>query len=156
MSYEPTNWQTGDTITAEKLNNIEQGMGSVKVIEPPSEITNAILSAIMTTKTSDAFLNIIETNSEEAIAFFQEVGSDLAQGKSVSIRIHDAFAFLTGNVVSFFDTLGVVQEFNIHIANYLALGHFLTSDLICGYNSSASEPKVYVYGTVKSNYAISQ
>lgn len=24
MSYTPTNWQTGDTITAEKLNNMEQ------------------------------------------------------------------------------------------------------------------------------------
>ena len=26
MSYTPTNWQTGDTITAEKMNNIEQGI----------------------------------------------------------------------------------------------------------------------------------
>lgn len=26
MSYTPTNWQTGDTITAEKLNNIETGI----------------------------------------------------------------------------------------------------------------------------------
>lgn len=26
MSYTPTNWQTGDTITAEKLNHIEQGL----------------------------------------------------------------------------------------------------------------------------------
>lgn len=26
MSYTPTNWQTGDTITAEKLNNMEDGI----------------------------------------------------------------------------------------------------------------------------------
>lgn len=26
MSYTPTEWQTGDTITAEKLNNMEQGI----------------------------------------------------------------------------------------------------------------------------------
>ena len=26
MSYTPTQWQTGDTITAEKLNNMEQGI----------------------------------------------------------------------------------------------------------------------------------
>lgn len=34
MNYEPTNWQTGDLITAGKLNNIEQGIvnASVKVI----------------------------------------------------------------------------------------------------------------------------
>lgn len=28
MSYTPINWQTGDTITAEKLNNMEQGIAS--------------------------------------------------------------------------------------------------------------------------------
>lgn len=32
MSYEPTNWQNGDTITAEKLNNMESG------IEAASEV----------------------------------------------------------------------------------------------------------------------
>lgn len=26
MSYTPTNWQTGDTVTAEKLNKMEQGI----------------------------------------------------------------------------------------------------------------------------------
>ena len=29
MAYTPTNWQTGDTITAEKLNNMEGGITSV-------------------------------------------------------------------------------------------------------------------------------
>lgn len=29
MSYTPTNWQTGDTITAEKLNNMESGIENV-------------------------------------------------------------------------------------------------------------------------------
>lgn len=29
MSYTPTNWQTGDTITAEKLNNMESGIAEV-------------------------------------------------------------------------------------------------------------------------------
>ena len=28
MSYTPTNWQTGDTITAEKMNNIESGISN--------------------------------------------------------------------------------------------------------------------------------
>ena len=26
MSYTPTQWQTGDTITAERLNNMESGI----------------------------------------------------------------------------------------------------------------------------------
>lgn len=29
MSYTPTTWQTGDTITAEKLNNMESGIENV-------------------------------------------------------------------------------------------------------------------------------
>lgn len=29
MNYEPTNWQTGDLITAGKLNNIEQGIAAL-------------------------------------------------------------------------------------------------------------------------------
>lgn len=36
MAYEKTNWQTGDTVTAEKLNHAEQGIadaGQVMVIE---------------------------------------------------------------------------------------------------------------------------
>lgn len=34
MSYTPTNWQTGDTITAEKLNNMEQGIAGAVVSFP--------------------------------------------------------------------------------------------------------------------------
>ena len=28
MAYEPNTWETGDTITAEKLNHLEQGVAS--------------------------------------------------------------------------------------------------------------------------------
>lgn len=28
MAYTPTNWQDGDIITAEKLNNLEQGIAA--------------------------------------------------------------------------------------------------------------------------------
>ena len=31
MSYEPTNWQNGDTITAEKLNNMESGIEAAEI-----------------------------------------------------------------------------------------------------------------------------
>lgn len=37
MSYEPTNWQTGDIVTAKKLNNMESGIssaGNTLIIEP--------------------------------------------------------------------------------------------------------------------------
>lgn len=45
MSYTPTNWETGDTITAEKLNKLEQGVanaggtgGGVLMIEHDEEL----------------------------------------------------------------------------------------------------------------------
>lgn len=60
MSYTPTNWETGDTITAEKLNKLEQGVanaggstgGGVLVVHDVDgtldktwqEITDAMLS----------------------------------------------------------------------------------------------------------------
>lgn len=31
MAYEPTNWETGDDITSEKLNKIEQGIENEQV-----------------------------------------------------------------------------------------------------------------------------
>lgn len=40
MSYTPTNWATGDTITAEKLNKLEQGVasaGSVLILTDTNE-----------------------------------------------------------------------------------------------------------------------
>lgn len=58
MSYTPTNWQTGDTVTAERLNKMEQGIAAavdpfIVTLTPtaqdfsgtmdktPQEITNA-------------------------------------------------------------------------------------------------------------------
>ena len=58
MSYTPNTWQTGDTVTAEKLNNIESGIESTNIFtihltptsqdmsgtmaETPAEITAAV------------------------------------------------------------------------------------------------------------------
>lgn len=40
MNYTPTNWKTGDVITEEKLNNIEQGIVAASSVCPdtPSEM----------------------------------------------------------------------------------------------------------------------
>lgn len=37
MSYTPTNWQTGDTVTAQKLNKMEQGIAEVAKLSPSSD-----------------------------------------------------------------------------------------------------------------------
>ena len=41
MSYTPTNWQTGDTITAEKLNNMERGIEASNGIIIPITVNSA-------------------------------------------------------------------------------------------------------------------
>ena len=40
MNYTPTNWRTGDVITEEKLNNIEQGIVAASSVchDTPSEM----------------------------------------------------------------------------------------------------------------------
>lgn len=46
MSYTPTNWQTGDVITAEKLNNMEAGIGDLdegKIDKPSNPSSGAFL-----------------------------------------------------------------------------------------------------------------
>lgn len=40
MSYTPNNWQTGDIITAEKLNNMEQGISSA------AKLANVFMAAV--------------------------------------------------------------------------------------------------------------
>lgn len=39
MSYTPTQWQTGDTITAEKLNNMENGIENANEPSLPAVTT---------------------------------------------------------------------------------------------------------------------
>lgn len=51
MSYEKTNWKTGDVITSEKLNKMEEGIaeaggsGSVSIVSLPIEETHIINSS---------------------------------------------------------------------------------------------------------------
>lgn len=53
MSYTPTNWQTGDTITAEKLNNIETGIETLDT----SDGENIIFAKITPTSLTEGTCN---------------------------------------------------------------------------------------------------
>lgn len=57
MSYTPTNWQTGDTVTAEKLNKMEQGI----------ENANDVF-VITLTPTNQDFSGTIDKTYEEIVA----------------------------------------------------------------------------------------
>lgn len=39
MAYEKTIWRAGDTITSEKLNNIEDGVAAALVAPPQEHLT---------------------------------------------------------------------------------------------------------------------
>ena len=52
MAYNPTNWQTGDTITAEKLNHAEQG------------ITNSLECFVITVTFEDSTYTADKTYAE--------------------------------------------------------------------------------------------
>ena len=81
MSYTPTNWQTGDTITAEKLNNMESGIeASNGIIIPitvdadneryyvPKEIAGDVYNQLVANPDAPVFLSF--TSSSYAAPFF--------------------------------------------------------------------------------------
>ena len=87
MSYTPTNWQTGDTVTAEKLNKMEQG------------IQTAVDPFIVTfTPTAQDFSGITDKSNTEIYEAF-------LAGKQIIARI-------INNETKFFDTPAYVTVFN--------------------------------------------
>ena len=81
MSYTPTNWQTGDTITAEKLNNMEGGIeASNGIIIPitvdadneryyvPKEIAGDVYNQLVANPYAPVFLSF--TSSSYTAPFF--------------------------------------------------------------------------------------
>ena len=65
MSYTPTNWQTGDIITAEKLNNMENGIASSIFYLQTGQLQSALLDG------TDALWIVTEDGNEECEnAFF--------------------------------------------------------------------------------------
>ncbi len=58
MSYTPTNWHTGDEITAVKLNNIEQGIGDINMsYEPTTWAIGDIITATKLNKMEQGIAN---------------------------------------------------------------------------------------------------
>lgn len=46
MSYNPTNWQTGDTVTAEKLNKLEGGVENAQLPAVTSDDNGDVLTVV--------------------------------------------------------------------------------------------------------------
>ena len=75
MSYVPTNWQTGDVITASKLNKIEQGIENTNIL-----ITNATIES--STKSGEnlvldkTFKQIYQVYNNNGLCFIKFPGLD--------------------------------------------------------------------------------
>lgn len=79
MAYTPTEWKNGDTITAEKLNNMEEGINTlnvggclyIEILSIDSENNTATLSKTFE-EINNAFhnnLNIILSDSSEGYVY---------------------------------------------------------------------------------------
>lgn len=77
MSYTPTNWQTGDTITAAKMNKLEQGVADaggggglvVNVVENPGEDTVLDKTAAEISAAADTGCVAIKRPSDDTPGF---------------------------------------------------------------------------------------
>ena len=87
MAYESTNWQTGDIVTADKLNNMEVGIGEIsetieQEIKPAFEEMANTIQDIQEHGTGGGSVNIVQmlpnnsvTQSAEEIAAQIEAGN---------------------------------------------------------------------------------
>lgn len=67
MAYTPNTWATGDTITAQKLNNMEQGIASAG---GGAYVVNVTLNDSTHTMTCDKAASAIYTASQSGIVLF--------------------------------------------------------------------------------------
>lgn len=125
MSYSPTNWQTGDTVTAEKLNHMETG------------IDNAANAFIVTlTPTALDYSGTMDKTVAEIDAAYQA-------GKEIIFRIYSSLTEFTDVKVSsvYKDTL-TYPSFNAYIILYLI------GVLVFAYTSTTDDGTKNTYSTV--------
>lgn len=73
MSYEPTNWQDGDIVTASKLNKMEQGI---------TNNSGALLVTETITNTDSRVVHQLNTT-------WQEINDALSIGRNVNLIVYE-------------------------------------------------------------------
>ena len=126
MSYTPTNWQTGDTVTAERLNKMEQG------------IENANEPFIVTcTPTAQDYSGTMDKTVAEIYAAIQA-------GRKVIYRIYTGItSYLDAEVTMIFTDSAAYPSIN---------AFFLTNTpfdaLVEAYTSTTDDGTKNTYGTI--------
>jgi len=102
MSYTPTNWQSGDVVTSEKLNKIEQGIaaasggGGIQVIHSDNGVLDKTYAEIVTAATN-SFVYLDEVNET-----FHGIGNLVMYGSydgTYSVAFSSTFA--PGGIVQY-------------------------------------------------------
>lgn len=94
MSYTPTNWQTGDTITAEKLNKMESGISANDTALTPFIVT--------LTPTAQDFSGTMDKTVAEIYAAYQsgkKIVFRILMGASVYMEVDCTARFANGGQV---------------------------------------------------------
>ena len=108
MSYTPTNWQTGDTVTAEKLNNMEQGI----------ELANDAFVITLTPTEQDYSGTIDKTYDEivsavnSGVKIFFKFGSTLYPANEI---VNNGATIAVGGTVLLFDDVLTQSWYFINI-----------------------------------------
>ena len=108
MSYTPTNWQSGDTITSEKLNKIENGIASADGYR----IDITISGSTVTTDYNGATLTEIATAyaddpSTEILAVIH--GADTYETRQAMV-LHASYDASWGDMASSLDFISFIYD----------------------------------------------
>lgn len=81
MGYNETNWKTGDIVTAEKLNNIENGISSTEPMIV--NVTNFVLNE---NGSNPPFVMLYTVDTDKT---FEEIYDAIIANKTVTARVYD-------------------------------------------------------------------
>lgn len=137
MAYTPTIWSENDIITAEKLNNIEKGIGNLRDFYDIGELTAidfpAYTSKVMLEKelTEEQFLEIKE---KKAIKGFIKVNNPPFSDSSTIDIPFESSTFITGIA----EDLGEFINFSFYIKHSVFFGEISISLMIVSDTSKSS------------------
>lgn len=130
MSYTPTNWQTGDTVTAEKLNKIENGLFET------SDTTEILIArsepfVITCTPTAQDYSGVMDVT-------FEEIKAAAEAGKKIIFKIQIGNGnFYTADATITYNALGGFRQ---------AMGYIIDSNnniIILAWNDTNENSNIY-------------